>query len=130
MEAAASPETSAASLGEPWSYARTFRIVALAVAMLAAWAVVVAVTTPRIAFNDGLGYLDGQTYAAAVRVLRGELDVEMSAPYVYRVAPLALLAWSGAPDRAARLEVAPEVSRLPRGQLGAGTTRRAWLYVC
>ena len=83
--------------GEHWSAALTVRIAMLAGAILTAWAIVVMITTPRITFNDGLGYLDGQTYAAAVRVLRGELQVEMSAPYVYRVAPLALLALSGAP---------------------------------
>lgn len=62
--------------------------------LVLAFTALLAPLTPRIAFNDGLGYLDGQNYAAMVRVLRGELDVDIAAPYAYRIAPIALVAWS------------------------------------
>lgn len=55
-----------------------------------------AQTTARIAFNDGFGYLDGMTYAAMVNELRGKIDVDFAAPYVFRILPIELVARSAA----------------------------------
>jgi hypothetical protein len=53
--------------------------------------------TPRITFNDGLGY-DGRYYAAMVRAMRGDpAPVLAERPhYAYRPLPMAIVAASGA----------------------------------
>lgn len=53
--------------------------------------------TPRIAFNDGLGY-DGQYYAAMVRAMRGDPSPVLAERphYAYRPLPMAIVAASGA----------------------------------
>src|SRR5436305_3503161 len=74
----------------------------IGVAMLGAGVVLVIVLalrpiTPRITFNDGLGY-DGQYYAEMVSAFRGEQTGPLLAErpnYAYRPLPAALVAASG-----------------------------------
>jgi hypothetical protein len=51
-------------------------------------------TTPAITFGDGLGFLDGLTYAAMVTVLRTGEHIDLLSPYVYRILPIAAVAVS------------------------------------
>ncbi len=65
--------------------------------------VVVALTLLLVAFhlitapitvNGGLGY-DGILYARMVEVLRGGAAIDVASPYVFRILPAAIVAWSG-----------------------------------
>lgn len=71
-------------------------IAALSAALVFALMVALRPITPRIAFNDGLGY-DGQYYAAAVRAMRGDPAAVLAERphYAFRPLPVALVAWSG-----------------------------------
>lgn len=70
---------------------------AAALGLAALLLAVVLAATPRIAFNDGLGH-DGRQYAAMVLSLRGAAPPEpavVSSLAAYRIAPVAVVAWSG-----------------------------------
>lgn len=56
-------------------------------------------TTPALTFNEGFGYLDGQSYGAMARTFRTGEHYDILAPYAFRVLPPALVAWSGLPYR-------------------------------
>ncbi len=63
--------------------------------LVASLALLFRAFTPRLAFNDGLGYRDGYSYAELVRAMREHVDVIVQAPYVYRLAPSAIVALTG-----------------------------------
>lgn len=67
---------------------------ALAVAIAAIAFVVLAPFTPRIAFNDGLGF-DGRVYAWLTQALRGDHSVTVVPPWSFRLAPSAIVAVTG-----------------------------------
>lgn len=85
--------------GEPreWSRSTTWAVLAAALLVALGTLAFLAPLTPQLTFNHGLGYFDGQTYAALVNILRGQLHTEVATPYVYRIAPIAFVAWSGLP---------------------------------
>lgn len=58
-------------------------------------AALLRLVTPSLQFNDGFGYLDGQSYGAMARSLRTGEHFEILSPYAYRVLPAAIVAWSG-----------------------------------
>jgi hypothetical protein len=66
----------------------------LAVAIAAVAFVVLAPFTPRIAFNDGLGF-DGRVYAWLTQALRGDHTVTVVPPWSFRLAPSAIVAATG-----------------------------------
>jgi hypothetical protein len=55
---------------------------------------VLAPFTPRIAFNDGLGF-DGRVYAWLTQALRGDHSVVVVPPWSFRLAPSAIVAATG-----------------------------------
>jgi hypothetical protein len=67
---------------------------ALAVALAACAFVVLAPFTPRIAFNDGLGF-DGRVYAWLTQALRGDQSVTVVPPWSFRLAPSGIVALTG-----------------------------------
>ncbi len=67
---------------------------ALAIAIAAAAFLVLAPFTPRIAFNDGLGF-DGRVYAWLTQALRGDHSVAVVPPWSFRLVPSAIVALSG-----------------------------------
>src|SRR5207247_6773226 len=67
---------------------------ALAIAIAAATFLVLAPFTPRIAFNDGLGF-DGRVYAWLTQALRGDHSVAVVPPWSFRLVPSAIVALSG-----------------------------------
>src|SRR5439155_1359492 len=67
---------------------------ALAVAIAAVAFLVLAPFTPRIAFNDGLGF-DGRVYAWLTQALRGDHSVAVVPPWSFRLVPSAIVALSG-----------------------------------
>ncbi|HEV2251360.1 MAG TPA: hypothetical protein VGT60_12730 [Candidatus Limnocylindria bacterium] len=75
------------------------------IGMLAAGIAVLAVATllrpitPALEFNSGFGFLDGQSYGAMARTFRTGERFDILSPYVFRVLPAALVAWSGASYR-------------------------------
>ena len=66
----------------------------VAVAIAATAFVVLAPLTPRIAFNDGLGF-DGRVYSWLTQALRGDHNVVVVPPWSFRLAPSAIVAASG-----------------------------------
>lgn len=66
----------------------------LAVAIAAVAFVVLVPFTPRIAFNDGLGF-DGRVYAWLTQALRGDHSVTVVPPWSFRLAPSAIVAATG-----------------------------------
>jgi hypothetical protein len=66
----------------------------LAVAIAAIAFVLLAPFTPRIAFNDGLGF-DGRVYAWLTQALRGDHSVVVVPPWSFRLAPSAIVAATG-----------------------------------
>jgi hypothetical protein len=92
------------SLREPILLLRRFRDVVianeplagpgLAVAIAAIAFLVLAPFTPRIAFNDGLGF-DGRVYSWLTQALRGDHSVAVVPPWSFRLAPSAIVAASG-----------------------------------
>ncbi len=67
---------------------------ALAVAIAGLAFVVLAPFTPRIAFNEGLGF-DGRVYAWLTQALRGDHSVTVVPPWSFRLAPSAIVAATG-----------------------------------
>ena len=66
----------------------------LAIAIAAVAFLVLAPFTPRIAFNDGLGF-DGRVYAWLTQALRGDHSVIVVPPWSFRLAPSAIVAATG-----------------------------------
>jgi len=66
----------------------------LAVAIAAVAFLVLAPFTPRIAFNDGLGF-DGRVYSWLTQALRGDPSVTVVPPWSFRLAPSAIVAATG-----------------------------------
>jgi hypothetical protein len=67
---------------------------ALAIAIAAIAFLVLAPFTPRIAFNEGLGF-DGRVYAWLMQNLRGDHSVAVVPPWSFRLVPSAIVALSG-----------------------------------
>ena len=67
---------------------------AVAVAIAALAFLVLAAFTPRIAFNDGLGF-DGRVYAWLTQALRGDHSVAVVPPWSFRLVPSAIVALTG-----------------------------------
>ena len=67
-------------------------LVAIGIAAIAF--VLLAPFTPRIAFNDGLGF-DGRVYAWLTQNLRGDHSIAVVPPWSFRLAPSAIVAASG-----------------------------------
>jgi len=67
---------------------------AIVVAALAALVIAFHLITEPIAVNGGLGY-DGILYARMVEVLKGGAAMDVASPYVFRILPAAIVAWSG-----------------------------------
>ena len=92
------------SLREPVARARRLRELfiahepvagpAVAVAIAAVAFLVLAPFTPRIAFNDGLGF-DGRVYAWLTQALRGDHSVAVVPPWSFRLVPSAIVALTG-----------------------------------
>jgi hypothetical protein len=66
----------------------------IAVGIAAVAFVLLAPFTPRIAFNDGLGF-DGRVYAWLTQALRGDHSVTVVPPWSFRLAPSAIVAATG-----------------------------------
>jgi hypothetical protein len=66
----------------------------LAIGIAAVAFIVLAPFTPRIAFNDGLGF-DGRVYAWLTQALRGDHSVTVVPPWSFRLAPSAIVAATG-----------------------------------
>jgi hypothetical protein len=66
----------------------------LAVAIAAVGFAVLAPFTPRIAFNDGLGF-DGRVYSWLTQALRGDQTVTVVPPWSFRLAPSGIVAATG-----------------------------------
>jgi hypothetical protein len=66
----------------------------LAIGIAAVAFLILAPFTPRIAFNDGLGF-DGRVYAWLTQNLRGDHSVAVVPPWSFRLAPSAIVAASG-----------------------------------
>jgi hypothetical protein len=66
----------------------------LAIGIAAIAFLVLAPFTPRIAFNDGLGF-DGRVYAWLTQNLRGDHSIAVVPPWSFRLAPSAIVAASG-----------------------------------
>jgi hypothetical protein len=67
---------------------------AIAVAIAALAFIVLAPFTPRIAFNDGLGF-DGRVYAWLTQALRGDHSVVVVPPWSFRLVPSGIVAATG-----------------------------------
>jgi hypothetical protein len=66
----------------------------LAIGIAAVAFIVLAPFTPRIAFNDGLGF-DGRVYAWLTQNLRGDHSIAVVPPWSFRLTPSAIVAASG-----------------------------------
>jgi hypothetical protein len=67
---------------------------AIVVVALAALLIAFHLITEPIAVYGGLGY-DGILYARMVEVLRSGSAIDVASPYVFRILPAAIVAWSG-----------------------------------